>query len=308
MDELAKENIMIENMIYEIRGKQVMLDRDLAVLYQVETKRINEVVKRNKDRFPKDFYFVITKEEYLEFLRSQNATLKFNQGEHSKYSYKAFTEQGVAMLSAVLKSEIAVTTSVNIMRAFVSMRRYLSSNLILGNYLDNRILSSQVAKNTEDIAENQSKIALLQESFKKFEEKKIVNEIYYNGQIYDAYSKILDIFKEAKNEIIVIDGYADKILLDIIRNLDSNIKVQLITFSKNTTFQSLYVKYQRQYSNLKIKFNDTFHDRYIILDKDKVYHCGTSINHAGSKTFSINLLEDEDVKNGLIKRASRNNK
>ena len=296
MEEIVKENIMIEDMIYEIRGKQVMLDRDLAKLYKVETKVFNQAIKRNIVRFPDDFMFQMTNEEFI-LWRSQFVTSKSDKKGLRRPPY-VFTEQGVAMLASVLKSNIAIDTSIKIIKAFISMKKYITKDTILRTVLNN---SNRIDKNEREIK-------LLQESFKKFEEKKIVNEIYYNGQIYDAYSKILDIFKEAKIEIVVIDGYADKVLLDIIRNLDSNIKVHLITFSKNTAFQSLLTKYKKQYSNLIVTYNDTFHDRYFILNQDKVYHCGTSINHAGSKTFSINLLEDEDVKEGLISKVSRNNK
>ncbi len=296
MDDLVTSGLQIENMIYEIRGKQVMLDSDLAKLYQVETKRINEAVKRNKERFPKDFYFVLVNSEYRELLKSQNATSKAEiagKGGNRKMPH-AFTEQGVAMLATVLKSNIASQASVNIMRAFAAMRKYLSNSLI-----EQRIIENHLLQNSKRIDQNEKDIKLLQESFKKFEEKKIVNEIYYNGQIYDAYSKILDIFNEAQKEIVIIDGYADKVILDIIRNI--NIGIRLITFTKNTKFQSLYSKYSKQYSNLKVTYNNSFHDRYCILDKITVYHCGTSINYAGSKTFSINRIEDRVVIDALIK-------
>ena len=307
MEEIVKENILIEDMIYEIRGKQVMLDSDLARLYQCVngTKTINQSRQRHLRRFPEDFCFKLTADEYEAILKSQFGTsnkLILDKGGRRKMPY-VYTEQGVAMLATVLRTSVAEEVSINIMRAFVAMRKYVSNNIVEVHLLEN-----EVYRNSSDIKIIKSDVKLLQESFKKFEEKKIVNEIYYNGQIYDAYSKILDIFKEVKKEIVVIDGYADKVLLDIIRNLDSNIKVHLITFSKNTAFQSLFTKYKKQYSNLIVTYNDTFHDRYFILDQYKVYHCGTSINYAGSKTFSINLLEDEDVKNVLIKRANRNNK
>lgn len=314
MDELIKEDIIIENMIYEIRGKQVMLDSDLAVLYQCAngTKTINQAVKRNIDRFPEDFYFQLTKDEYykilsfqfetLEYekdsssiLRSQFGTLELGQGKYSKYLPFVFTEQGVAMLATILKTPVAAQTSINIMRAFVSMRKYISND-----YLEQKLLAEQVLTNTKEIHNNKRDIQLLQESFKKFEEKKVINEIYFNGQIYDAYSKILEIFKSATREIIVVDGYADKTLLDIIRNID--IAVKVFTYSKNDSFKILCAKYQKQYSNIKVVYDDTFHDRYFILDQTIVYHCGTSINHAGSKTFSINLLEDDIVKHALISR------
>lgn len=139
---------------------------------------------------------------------------------------------------------------------------------------------------------------MLQESFSKFEEKKKINEIYFNGQIYDAYSKIMDIMQEAKEELILIDRYADKSVLDMIRKID--VDVVLITKENNTLKQIDFDKYKKQYHNLKIIYTDTFHDRYFIIDHIIIYHCGASLNHAGSRTFSINLLEDEVVKKGLL--------
>ncbi len=284
MDDLVTSELQIENMIYEIRGKRVMLDRDLAKLYQYKNgaKTINLAVKRNIERFPEDFCFQISLKEFRECLKFQIETSNeqsLGKGGNRKMPH-AFTEQGVAMLATVLKSNIASQVSVNIMRAFVAMRKYLSNNLI-----EQQLLEKQVLSNTKRIEKTETELVLLQESFKKFEEKKVVNEIYFNGQIYDAYSKILDIFNEAQKEIIIIDGYADKVILDIARNINASIK--LITFTKNTKFQSLYLKYSKQYSNLKVTYNNSFHDRYFILDQITVYHCGTSINYAGSKTFSI---------------------
>ena len=295
MNELTKDEVFIENMIYEIRGKQVMLDSDLAELYQCKngTKTINLAVKRNIERFPDDFYFQLNLSEYRNILKFQIETSNvqiLGKGGTRKLPH-VFTEQGVAMLATVLKTEVAAQVSVNIMRAFVAMRRYISNDLI-----EQKLLEKQVLKNADDIK-------LLQESFIKFEEKKVVNEIYFNGQIFDAYSKILDIFNEAKNEIIVVDGYADKELLNIIKNL--KIKVFLITKTKNSSFPKLYSKYQKQYNNLKVVYNNLFHDRFFVLDQEAVYHCGTSINHVGSKTFAINKIEDDVVKEALISEVNK---
>ncbi len=286
-DLLLTEELKIENMIYEVRGKQVMLDSDLALLYQVETKRINEAVRRNFEKFPERFCFKLNKNEYLDILRSQNATLEFKHGQYSKYLPRVFTEQGVAMLATVLKSDVATQVSIAIMDAFVMMRKYISNELIQQKYINNLVI-----KHDKDIK-------LLQESFNKFEEKKRDNEIYFNGQIYDAYSKIVDILKEAHDNIIIMDSYADKMVLDMIRTL----KVDVTIICKNNgLLKELDVnKYQKQYKNLKVVYNNDFHDRYIILDQKEIYHCGASLNYAGSKTFSINKLEDQIVKDSLIK-------
>lgn len=178
-----RKNVDINNMIYEINGKQVMLDSDLAKLYQCKngTKTVNQAVKRHIDRFPSDFYFQLTKEDYNFILRSQIGTLELKQGQHSKYIPYVFTEQGVAMLATILRTDTAAEMSIRIMRAFVSMRRYISSNLLEQKYINNQVL-----KNTEDIR-------LLQETFKDFDKNKKINNIFFEGQIYDAYSLLIDI-------------------------------------------------------------------------------------------------------------------
>ena len=295
MNKLLDQDINIEDMIYEIRGKQVMLDSDLAKLYNVQTRNLNKAVKRNINRFPEKFMFQLSTNEFNS-LMFQIGTSK-GRGGTRKLPY-AFTEQGIAMLSGILHSDIAIETSIKIMDAFVVMKKYISNNLINQRYMYN-----QVMKNIEDIAENKKNIKLLQESFDKLESKKIVNEIYFNGQIYDAYSKIVDILSKAQKELIIIDGYADKTTLDIIKNIKCNVILIIKNKSKLTILD--IEKYNKQYHNLRIIYNDNYHDRYFIIDKSIVYHCGTSINHAGSKTFSINILEDKIVKDNLIKDISK---
>lgn len=218
MTELKIKEEKIENLIYEVRGKQVMLDSDLAKLYQCtnKTKDINKAVKRNLDRFLEDFYFQLTNEEYT-FLRFQIGTSKKETRGGRTYLPYVFTEEGVAMLSSVLKTPIASKISVNIMKAFVVMREYISNNLIEQRHINNMVFK------------HDNEIKLLQDLLSKFEEK--TNEIYFDGQIYDAYSKIKDILSEAKNEIIIIDAYADKTVLDLIRN----IKTDVILIVKNKT-------------------------------------------------------------------------
>ncbi len=279
---------IINNLIYEIRGVQVMLDSDLANLYCFSqgTKALNQAVKRNIERFPKDFYFQLTKKEYM-LLQSQLVTTVKNRLPY------VFTEQGVAMLATILRTSVASAISVNIMRSFAIMRKYVANELIEQKYINN-----QVFKNTEDLKN-------LQEAFKKLEEKKVNNEIYFNGQIYDAYSKIMDIFKRAKKELIIIDGYADKSVLDMIKNI--HLPVTLIC-KNNCLLKPLDIKkYKVQYHNLTVKYDKTFHDRYFILDQETVYHCGASLNRIGYKTFSINLLLDIDIKNSLLKKIKMNN-
>jgi hypothetical protein len=271
MNDIIQE-LNIENMIYEIRGKQVMLDSDLAKLYNVETKRINEAVKRNLDKFPERFSWLLTDEEVKD-LWSQFATA--NISNMSRAIPRVFTEQGVAMLATILKSKTATLVSIQIMDAFVAMRKYIYSNSIEQKYINNLVMKHEERINT---------------IFDYFDEKYPINEIYLPGQIYDAYSKILDIIHLAKVDLIIIDSYADKYVLDMI----SKIKVSVtIVLSTNSRLSELDIdKYNKEYNNLTLIYNDSFHDRFIILDKKKMYHLGTSLNNAGTKTFSINKVED----------------
>ena len=292
-DIIVKDEVAIEDLIYEIRGKQVMLDSDLARLYETETKRINEAIYRNKEKFPERFCFRITEDEYKS-LKSQIATSKGG----SRKGHTVFTEQGVAMLATVLKTHIATKVSISIMDAFVALRHYISDNLIEQKYINNLVL-----ENHGLIKQNSKDIKLLQESFNKFEEKKKINEIYFNGQIYDAYSKIQEIFNGAIKKLVIIDAYADNTILDIIKRL--NIEVIIITKNDSLlTYQDIE-KYNKQYHNLKVIFNNSFHDRYFLIDEKQVYHCGASINRIGYKTFSINLINDEEVCNLLISKVNK---
>ena len=280
-----KEDLNIENMIYEIRGKQVMLDCDLAKLYNVETKRINEAVKNNPYKFPERFSFRLNEIE-MENLWSKFSTAKISN--MSRSYPRVFTEQGIAMLSTILKSKVAVETSIRIMDAFVKMRKIISSNLIEQKYIN------------ELVIKDNERINLLEESFSKLEEKEKINHIFYEGQIYDAYSLLIDIFKEAKKEIIIIDNYADKSILDMITNL--NVKVTIVTRKFNLLKDIDIKKYNRQYHNLKVIYSDKFHDRFIILDKKVLYHSGASYKDLGNKCFGINKIKDDEyLENILIK-------
>ncbi len=280
-----KEELNIENIIYEIRGKQVMLDSDLAKLYECKngTKDINKAVKRNIERFPKNFYFQITEEEMKK--------LWFQSGTANKMIRSlpyVFTEQGIAMLSSVLHTQIAISQSIRIMDAFVKMRKIISSNLIEQKYIN------------ELVIKDNERINLLEESFSKLEEKEKINHIFYEGQIYDAYSLLIDIFKGAKEEIIIIDNYADKSILDMITNL--NVKVTIVTRKFNLLKDIDIKKYNKQYHNLKVIYSDKFHDRFIIIDRTDLYHSGASYKDLGNKCFGINKIKDDEyLENILIK-------
>ena len=290
---IVKNEEKLTSLIYEIRGKQVMLDSDLARIYECAngTKSINLAVKRHINRFPERFMFQLTMDEVSSLPRFQFETLK-GQGHNIKYLPYVFTEQGVAMLATVLKTSVAEEMSIKIMDAFVAMRKYIGSNLVEQKYINNLVLKHDY------------QITLLQESLAQFEEKEPVSEIYFNGQIYDAYSKILDIFKSAKKELIIIDAYADKTLLDIIKEVP-NINVTIITKTPSLLSKTTIEKYNQEYHNLDIKYDNTFHDRYFILDNSIVYHCGASINRIGYKTFSITKIGDKEVIAALITQINK---
>ena len=282
MNEVVIDNLNIENMIYEISGKQVMLDSDLAKLYQCKngTKEINQAVKNNPDKFPNDFCFRLSEEEY-NFLKSNFLTSKGG----SRKGHNAFTEQGVAMLSTILKSKVATETSIRIMRTFVKMRKYISNNLIEQDNMKSMLIK------------HDNEIKLLQESFSKLEEKEKVNHIFYEEQIYDAYSLLIDILSKAKEEVIIIDNYAGKELLDIIK--DMSIDIRIVSSNIDSTLKK---KYELQYDNVTFINNNTFHDRFIIIDRKELYNSGASFKDLGKKCFYIGKIEDKEILNNIIKK------
>ena len=271
MNEIMENEIInIEDMIYEIRGVQVMLDSDLARLYECSngTKSINLAVKRHINRFPERFMFQLTEEEYKK-LRFQIETTN-NMSRSLPY---VFTEQGVAMLSAILRTKVAEEVSIRIMDAFVVMKKYISKDLIENDTL---------------LVNHEKRILKLEESLDKLSEKQSLNSIIYEGKIYDAYSVFIDILNEAINSIIIVDNYANKELFDILRGIDKNI----IVISKNLD-SVLIKKYSSQYSNIRFINNNDFHDRYIILDKRTVYSSGMSFKDIGKKyTFIYKICEE----------------
>ena len=288
---IIKNDVKIENMIYEIRGKQVMLDSDLARLYGCKngTKSLNLAVKRHINRFPERFMFQLTKEEYSSiYSRFQFETLNKNnqkQGLNIKYLPYVFTEQGVAMLSAILKTDVAEEISIKIMDAFVAMKKIINTSLIEQKYFNELTI-----KNTEDIK-------LLQESFNKLNTKESNNHVFYEGQIYDSYSLVIDILSKARKEIIIIDNYAGKKLFDIIKNIKVNIKVYTENID-NTAKE----KYEKQYSNLEIINTDIFHDRFIIIDNKILYHSGASFKDLGKKCFAMTKIDDTKIIKDLLER------
>ena len=283
---IEKEPIKVENMIYEIRGKQVMLDRDLAKLYECAngTKTINLAVKRHIKRFPERFMFQLTEKELNE-LRFQLETTN-NMSRTMPY---AFTEHGVAMLATILRTKVAEEVSIRIMDAFVEMRKYINNNLIEQTYINKLVIKDH------------ERINLLEETFSKLEEKTKRNSIFFEGQIYDAYSLLIDILNTSRNEIIIIDNYAGKELLDILKDINKNITI----ISKNIS-DELEKKYLSQYQNINFIHSDSFHDRFIIIDDQILYHCGSSFKDLGKKCFAISKIEDKNILNNLVKEIYKN--
>ena len=281
MNEMAKVKD-IESKIYNIRGVEVMLDSDLAKQYQCAngTKSINLAVKRNIERFPNDFYFQLNEEEFNKIC---GFNLKLQNNKIRSLPY-VFTEQGVAMLATIIRTDVAAKVSIDIMRAFVRMRNYIKYNdqLLPRKYL---LLEEKVDNNTKRI----------DELFNKFNPKVIAkNSIFFKNDIYDAYSVLLEIFDIAKEEIIIIDNYIGKALLDELRNINR----KLIVVSSNID-ETLKKKYLKQYNNIKFINNNSYHDRFIIIDRKIVFHCGASFKDLGQKCFVINEIENK-IENGKL--------
>jgi len=277
-------NIDIKSKIYTIRDKQVMLDRDLAELYGVETKNLNRAVTRNIERFTEKFRFQLTREEY-ENLRFQFGTLSLDSentwGKHTKYLPYVFTEQGVSMLSAVLKSKTAIDISIKIIDSFVSMRKFISQNASVFQRLE-ILEQNQLITNT-----NFDKI------FKAIEEKNPIQSqgIFYNGQIFDAHNFVSELIRKAKNSIVLIDNYVDdSTLLLFSKNQNINVVIYTDTFTKALKLD--LEKYNKQYKDISIETNKKFHDRFLIIDNKDVYHIGASLKDLGKKTFAFSKLED----------------
>ena len=281
-------NSDIQNMIYTFRGKQVMIDRDLASLYQVQTKRLNEQVKRNSGRFPAEFCFKLSGKEKDELVANCD---RFKTLKHSSSNPYAFTEQGIAMLSAVLKSDIAVEVSIKIMNSFVEMRKFLLSNKEMFARLD-RVELKQLETDQK-----------LEEVFNYIATNTEVKQnIFFDGQIYDAFSFIVGLVQKAKKEIILIDNYVDVHTLNILCKKDKGVDIIVATAGKGSLSTKDITKFNAQYPKLLVKTTTDFHDRFLIIDKTEVYHIGASIKDAGKKSFGITKIEDKDLIKNLINK------
>lgn len=281
-------NIDIKSKIYTIRDMQVMLDRDLAELYGVETKVFNQAVKRNIERFPDNFRFQLTQEEY-EILRSQFVTLRLDSentwGKHTKYLPYVFTEQGVSMLSAVLKSKTAIDISIKIINSFVNMRKLISSS----NLYAEQLKSIEKRQFSYEIKSDEK----FDKIFKALEEKNPIQSqgIFFNGQIFDAHNFVSELIRGAKSNIILIDNYVDDSTL-LLFSKNQNIDVNIYTDTFTKALKLDLEKYNKQYKDISINTNKKFHDRFLIIDNKDIYHIGTSLKDLGKKAFAFSKMED----------------
>ena len=288
-------HVDIRNLIYTIRGKQVMLDSDVAMLYHYETKNVNKAVKRNIDRFPEDFCFQLTKDE-MDKMWFQNGTT--SKGEKNKYRSEkylpyAFTEQGIAMLSGVLKNDIAIKASINIMRAFIEMRKFINTN----KNLFEKVINIE-NKMDKKFIEQDKKFDIIFDQLQL--EENIKQRIFFEGQIYDAYSLIIDIIKRANKKILIIDNYIDDSVLKMLAKKKKHVEVVILTSDK-TNIQNIDIqKFNKEYPILKLSKTNKFHDRFIVIDNTEMYHLGASIKDLGRKCFGINKIEDMGIIEKII--------
>lgn len=280
---------IIASRIFTFQGKQVMVDRDLAELYQVEVKRLNEQVKRNSTRFPAHFRFQLSDAEKNELVANCD---RFDMLKHSSSNPFVFTEQGVAMLSAVLRSEKAVMVSIQIMNAFVEMRKVLAHH-------------TGLLQRVESI---ETKLQLNDQHFEKIftalEQGKpeMKQDIFFKGQIFDAYSFVIDLMKKAETSLIIIDNYIDLSVLEMLSEKSNNVSVTIVT-SKNTSIKALDIeKFNAQYGKLEIKHSQDFHDRFLIIDHKELYHIGASLKDLGKKCFAFSVIEDKNLLQNLINK------
>lgn len=268
----------IENKILLIRHEQVMIDRDLAELYGIETKRLNEAVKRNIERFPADFMFALRPSEKDELVANCD---RFAVLKHSSTMPNAFTEQGVAMLSSVLKSKTAVEINIQIMRAFIAMRRFLRSNAEI--FAELKHLRQQQINSDKRI----------DELFSKMEKYAIddMQGIFFQGQIFDAYAKFEQFIQSANKEIILIDNYVDLSVLQRLTKKQKKVNVIIYTNKKTKLTQQDIQKFNAQYPNLTLKYTNKMHDRFMIIDGKILYHIGASLKDLGKKCFAFEILD-----------------
>ena len=286
-EEISNEEI--KKLIYTIRGKQVMLDSDVARLFKYATKDLNRNVKNNIERFPEYYCFQLTNEEYKS-LRCKNFTLNENgRGQHRKYLPYVFTEYGITMLAGLLKSEVAVNVSIKIVNTFIEMRKFISAN---------RQLFERLTNVEYKLLEHDKKF---DEIFNQLQhEENIKQKIFFEGQIYDAYSIIIDIIRKANKKILIIDNYINDSILKMLTKKKNNVEVIILTSNKSNIQNIDVQKFNKEYPVLKISKTNKFHDRFIVIDNKEMYHLGASIKDLGKKCFGINRIEDIEIINKII--------
>lgn len=280
--------VEIKDKIITVRGVQVILDRDLAQLYGVETKRLNEQVKRNKERFPEDFMFQLTVDEYS---RSQFATLNTRQGKNQKYMPYAFTENGVAMLSSVLRSETAIAINIRIMRTFTMMKKTVSKDTDIYHRLE--LVEYGQLEIRKQVNESVAILDHLIENL-NLENYKFTQRVFFDGQIYDAYAFMADLVRSATRRIILIDNYIDDTVLTLLDKRTSHVKAIVYTGSVSKQLRLDLAKHNAQYPPIDIRIFTKSHDRFLIIDDD-VYLIGASIKDLGKKWFGFTLMENTDA-------------
>lgn len=291
----------IRDRVYIIRGQQVMLDTDLADLYGYEVKRLNEQVKRNIRRFPEDFRFQLNESEIPERLKSQFATLNIQEnkrGMHIKKMPYAFTEQGIYMLATVLRGELAEQQSIFIMRAFKEMRHFIANNALLFEKINAIEL-----KQLEYQKDADEKFGRIFEYMAEHEESN--QKIFYDGQIFDAFSFLADVIRHAKQEIVLIDGYIDVVTLNILAKKNVGVDVFAYTLPSARISTQDINNFNAQYPTLTVKRTTAFHDRFLIIDGVEGYHIGASLKDAGKKCFGINKIEGADDVKDIMKKAQQ---
>ena len=281
----------ISQLIYTIRNQQVMLASDLAMLYQVETRVLNQAVKRNQKRFPERYCFQLTKEEEAN-LTSQFVMSSSSHGGRRIPPY-AFTEQGIAMLSAVLRSDVAIDVSIRIMDAFVEMRHFIAGNARLFEHIE-RVELKQLTYQKETDEKFEQVFDFIHAHTESSQ------KMFFNGQIYDAFSLLAGLIQKAAKNIILIDGYVDIGTLNLLAKKQAN--VSFVSHRRRHTRLTAadVATFNRQYPTLTIKHTNAFHDRFLILDQQKAYHIGASLKDAGKKCFAITLLQDDALLQELL--------
>ena len=280
--DLIERGLKIDERIYSVRGRQVMIDRDLALLYGVETKQLNRAVKRNIERFPDDFMFQLTKDECL---RCQIGTLNPGQGQHIKYMPYAFTEYGIAMLSGILRSETAIKANIRIMRVFANMRK-----IIAGKDMFKRIetLEYHQLEMSQRIDNTNDKI---EQILQKLENETPTQGIFFDGQIYDAYSFVAELVRKATKRIVLIDNYIDDTVLTLLSKRAAGVETTIYTGKISKQLQLDIDRHNAQYPAIEVRTFSKAHDRFLIIDNE-VYLIGASIKDLGKKWFGFTLMEN----------------